>query len=248
VLGLIGASVGDDVAAAPSRFASSARPRAAFARAVRRGAARVEQHYEIASSRASSHAAERIQSNRQSSLVSCRGRQLAAQATLESRAPIRCHVVALDGELRATPTTPPSRWLKASRRRHQRALGKLDPAIRSILELMRQHTCSGRPTALPPDSSRMAVKGRDRHLRRLTAAAGVALYARGPRRLSRPPSCGSTSPLLAGRGAPNDVARHLAGTAAPPDLAAEGGPLLAEPAVGPLTRKQRPGFRPPSRT
>jgi len=91
--------------------------------------------------------AERIQKYRQSSLGELLEAQLAAQATIDSL-PDPVLVVALDGELRHANQAAEA-ILKAHAEAGAGALAKLDPAIRSIVERMRQHVAAGRGAYLP---------------------------------------------------------------------------------------------------
>jgi signal transduction histidine kinase len=91
--------------------------------------------------------AERIQKYRQSSLGELLEAQLAAQATIDSL-PDPVLVVALDGELRHANQAAEA-ILKARAEAGVSALAKLDPAIRSIVERMRQHIAAGHGSYVP---------------------------------------------------------------------------------------------------
>src|SRR6185369_13367705 len=89
--------------------------------------------------------AERIQKYRQSSLGELLEAQLAAQATIDSL-PDPVLVVALDGELRHANQAAET-VLKA--RAESGAIATLDPAIRSLVERMRQHIAAGHGAYIP---------------------------------------------------------------------------------------------------
>jgi signal transduction histidine kinase len=91
--------------------------------------------------------AEHIQKYRQSSLGELLEAQLAAQATIDSL-PDPVLVVALDGELRHVNQAAEA-VLKARAEAGVSALAKLDPAIRSIVERMRQHIAAGHGAYVP---------------------------------------------------------------------------------------------------
>lgn len=91
--------------------------------------------------------AERIQKYRQSSLGELLEAQLAAQATIDSL-PDPVLVVALDGELRHANQAAEA-ILKARAEAGVSALAKLDPAIRSVVERMRQHIAAGHGSYVP---------------------------------------------------------------------------------------------------
>jgi len=91
--------------------------------------------------------AERIHKYRQSSLGELLEAQLAAQATIDSL-PDPVLVVALDGELRHANQAAEA-ILKAHAEAGTSGLAKLDPAIRSIVERMRQHIAGGHGSYVP---------------------------------------------------------------------------------------------------
>jgi signal transduction histidine kinase len=91
--------------------------------------------------------AARIQKYRQSSLGELLEAQLAAQATIDSL-PDPVLVVALDGELRHANQAAEA-VLKARAEAGASGLAKLDPAIRSVVERMRQHIAAGHGAYVP---------------------------------------------------------------------------------------------------
>ncbi len=91
--------------------------------------------------------AERIQKYRRSSLGELLEAQLAAQATIDSL-PDPVLVVALDGELRHANQAAES-VLKAHAEAGAGGLANLDPAIRAVVERMRQHVAAGRGAFVP---------------------------------------------------------------------------------------------------
>ena len=91
--------------------------------------------------------AERIQKYRQSSLGDLIEAQLAAQATIDSL-PDPVLVVSLDSTLRQTNEAAAT-ILKTNAEFGSGALAKLDPAIRGIVERMRQHIASGHGAYVP---------------------------------------------------------------------------------------------------
>ena len=110
--------------------------------------ARVESKDEIGElTRELNTMAERIQKYRQSSLGELVEAQLAAQATIDSL-PDPVLVVALDGELRHANQAAEA-ILQARAEAGAGGLAKLDPAIRSIVERMRQHVAAGHGSYIP---------------------------------------------------------------------------------------------------
>jgi signal transduction histidine kinase len=91
--------------------------------------------------------AEQIQRYRQSSLGELLEAQLAAQATIDSL-PDPVLVVALDGELRHANQAAEA-ILKARAEAGASAVANLEPAIRSIVDRMRQHVAAGRGSYVP---------------------------------------------------------------------------------------------------
>ena len=91
--------------------------------------------------------AERIQKYWQSSLGDLIEAQLAAQATIDSL-PDPVLVVSLDSTLRQTNEAAAT-ILKTNAEFGSGALAKLDPAIRGIVERMRQHIASGHGAYVP---------------------------------------------------------------------------------------------------
>jgi two-component system, NtrC family, sensor histidine kinase KinB len=110
--------------------------------------ARVDSHDEIGElARELNTMAERIHKYRQSSLGELLEAQLAAQATIDSL-PDPVLVVALDGELRHANVAAGA-VLKARAEAGAGAIAKLDPAIRSVVERLRQHIAAGHGTYVP---------------------------------------------------------------------------------------------------
>ncbi len=91
--------------------------------------------------------AERIQKYRQSSLGELLEAQLAAQATIDSL-PDPVLVVALDGELRHANQAAEV-VLRARAEAGSGGLANLEPAIRTVIERLRQHVASGSGAYVP---------------------------------------------------------------------------------------------------
>ena len=118
--------------------------------------------------------AERIQKYRQSSLGELLEAQLAAQATIDSL-PDPVLVVALDGELRHANQAAEA-VLKAHAEAGAGALAKLEPAVRSIVERLRQHVAAGHGTYIPKGLDE-AVKIATDDGERLLLPRAAPLYA-----------------------------------------------------------------------
>jgi len=118
--------------------------------------------------------AERIQKYRQSSLGELLEAQLAAQATIDSL-PDPVLVVALDGELRHANQAAGA-MLKARAEAGAGALGKLEPAIRSVVERLRQHVAAGHGSYVPKGLDE-AVKVATGEGERLLLPRAAPLYA-----------------------------------------------------------------------
>jgi signal transduction histidine kinase len=118
--------------------------------------------------------AERIQKYRQSSLGELLEAQLAAQATIDSL-PDPVLVVALDGELRHANQAAEA-ILKAHAEAGAGAIAALDPAIRSLVERMRQHVAAGHGAFVPKGLDE-AVKVTTADGERLLLPRAAPLYA-----------------------------------------------------------------------
>jgi two-component system, NtrC family, sensor histidine kinase KinB len=118
--------------------------------------------------------AERIQKYRQSSLGELLEAQLAAQATIDSL-PDPVLVVALDGELRHANQAAEA-MLKAHAEAGAGALARLDPAIRSVIERLRQHVAAGHGGYTPKGLDE-AVKVATSDGERLLLPRAAPLYA-----------------------------------------------------------------------
>jgi signal transduction histidine kinase len=118
--------------------------------------------------------AERIHKYRQSSLGELLEAQLAAQATIDSL-PDPVLVVALDGELRHANQAAEA-ILKARAEAGAGAIATLDPAIRSIVERMRQHVAAGHGAFVPRGLDE-AVKVASADGERLLLPRAAPLYA-----------------------------------------------------------------------
>jgi signal transduction histidine kinase len=180
--------------------------------------------------------AERIQKYRQSSLGELLEAQLAAQATIDSL-PDPVLVVALDGELRHANQAAEA-MLQAHAEAGAGAIATLDPAIRSVVERLRQHVAAGHGAYLPKgldEAIKIATGDGDRLLLPRAAplyaeegdVAGVTIVFQDVTRLHR------FEELR------NDVVATVAHELRTPltslRMAVH---LLAEHAVGPLTPKQ----------
>ena len=180
--------------------------------------------------------AERIQKYRQSSLGELLEAQLAAQATIDSL-PDPVLVVALDGALRQTNQSAETIF-RASADVGLDALAKLDPAIRSIVERMRQHVAGGHGAYLPKgldEAVKIATNEGERWLLPRAAplyadegdVAGVTIVFQDVTRLHRFEEL--RNDLVA------TVAHELRTPLTSLRMAVH---LLAENTVGPLTTKQ----------
>ena len=180
--------------------------------------------------------AERIQKYRQSSLGELLEAQLAAQATIDSL-PDPVLVVALDGELRHANQAAEA-VLKARAESGAGAIAKLDPAIRSVVERMRQHVAAGHGTYIP--------KGLDEAIRvttsdgeRLLLPRAAPLYAEEGDVVGATIVFQDVTRLHRFEELSNDVVATVAHELRTPltslRMAVH---LLAEQAVGPLTGKQ----------
>jgi len=180
--------------------------------------------------------AERIQKYRQSSLGELLEAQLAAQATIDSL-PDPVLVVALDGELRHANQAAEA-ILKAHAEAGAGALAKLDPAIRSIVERMRQHVAAGRGAYLPKGLDE-AVKIATGDGERLLLPRAAPLYAEEGDVTGATLVFQDVTRLHRFEELRNDVVATVAHELRTPltslRMAVH---LLAEQAVGPLTAKQ----------
>jgi two-component system, NtrC family, sensor histidine kinase KinB len=118
--------------------------------------------------------AERLQKYRESSLGDLVEAQLAAQATIDSL-PDPVLVVGLDGELRQANQAAET-MLKAHAEAGLGALAALDPAVRSVVERIRQHIASGHGPYVPKGLDE-AVKVTTTEGDRLLQVRGAPLYA-----------------------------------------------------------------------
>ncbi len=195
--------------------------------------ARVESKDEIGElARELNTMAERIQKYRQSSLGELLEAQLAAQATIDSL-PDPVLVVALDGELRHANQAAAT-ILKARPESGAVALASLEPAIRSLVERMRQHVAAGHGAFVP--------KGLDEAIRvgeRLLLPRAAPLYAEEGDVVGATIVFQDVTRLHRFEELRNDVVATVAHELRTPltslRMAVH---LLAEQAVGPLTAKQ----------
>lgn len=180
--------------------------------------------------------AERIQKYRQSSLGELLEAQLAAQATIDSL-PDPVLVVALDGELRHANQAAEA-VLRARAEAGAGAIAKLDPAIRSIVERMRQHVAAGHGTYIPKGLDE-AVKIATGDGERLLLPRAAPLYAEEGDVVGATIVFQDVTRLHRFEELRNDVVATVAHELRTPltslRMAVH---LLAEQAVGPLTPKQ----------
>jgi len=180
--------------------------------------------------------AERIQKYRQSSLGELLEAQLAAQATIDSL-PDPVLVVALDGELRHANQAAEA-ILRARAEAGASAIAKLDPAIRSIVERMRQHVAAGHGTYIPKGLDE-AVKVATGDGERLLLPRAAPLYAEEGDVVGATIVFQDVTRLHRFEELRNDVVATVAHELRTPltslRMAVH---LLAEQAVGPLTAKQ----------
>jgi two-component system, NtrC family, sensor histidine kinase KinB len=179
--------------------------------------------------------AERIQKYRQSSLGELLEAQLAAQATIDSL-PDPVLVVALDGELRHANQAAES-ILKA-RAETAGALAALDPAIRSVVERLRQHVAAGHGSYIPKGLDE-AVKLATSDGERILLPRAAPLYAEEGDVVGATIVFQDVTRLHRFEELRNDVVATVAHELRTPltslRMAVH---LLAEQAVGPLTAKQ----------
>lgn len=180
--------------------------------------------------------AERIQKYRQSSLGELLEAQLAAQATIDSL-PDPVLVVALDGELRHANQAAEAVF-KARAEAGASAIAKLDPAIRSIVERMRQHVAAGHGAYIPKGLDE-AVKVATGDGERLFLPRAAPLYAEEGDVAGATIVFQDVTRLHRFEELRNDVVATVAHELRTPltslRMAVH---LLAEQAVGPLTPKQ----------
>ena len=180
--------------------------------------------------------AEQIQKYRQSSLGELLEAQLAAQATIDSL-PDPVLVVALDGELRHANQAAEAVF-KASPEAGAGALAKLDPAIRSIVERLRQHVAAGHGSYIPKGLDE-AVKITTDDGERLLLPRAAPLYAAEGDVAGATIVFQDVTRLHRFEELRNDVVATVAHELRTPltslRMAVH---LLAEQAVGPLTPKQ----------
>jgi signal transduction histidine kinase len=180
--------------------------------------------------------AERIQKYRQSSLGELLEAQLAAQATIDSL-PDPVLVVALDGELRHANQAAEA-VLKARAEAGVSALAKLDPAIRSIVERMRQHIAAGHGSYVPRGLEE-AVKIATGDGERVLLPRAAPLYAEEGDVVGATIVFQDVTRLHRFEELSNDLVATVAHELRTPltslRMAVH---LLAEQAVGPLTAKQ----------
>ena len=180
--------------------------------------------------------AERIQKYRQSSLGELLEAQLAAQATIDSL-PDPVLVVALDGELRHANQAAEA-VLRARAEAGAGGLANLEPAIRTVIERLRQHVASGSGAYVPKgldEAVKVATADGERLLLPRAAplyadegdVAGVTIVFQDVTRLHRFEEL--REDLVA------TVAHELRTPLTSLRMAVH---LLAEEAVGPLTAKQ----------
>ncbi len=180
--------------------------------------------------------AERIQKYRQSSLGELLEAQLAAQATIDSL-PDPVLVVALDGELRHANQAADA-VLKARAESGAGALAKLDPAIRSVVERLRQHVAAGRGPYVPKGLDE-AVKITTGDGERLLLPRAAPLYAEEGDVVGATIVFQDVTRLRRFEELRNDLVATVAHEVSTPltslRMAVH---LLAEHTVGPLTPKQ----------
>ena len=180
--------------------------------------------------------AARIQKYRQSSLGELLEAQLAAQATIDSL-PDPVLVIALDGELRHANQAAEA-ILAAHAEAGAGALAALDPAIRSIVERMRQHVAAGHGAYLPKGLDE-AVKLVTADGERLLSPRAAPLYAEEGDVVGTTIVFQDVTRLHRFEELRNDVVATVAHELRTPltslRMAVH---LLAEQAVGPLTPKQ----------
>ena len=179
--------------------------------------------------------AERIQKYRQSSLGELLEAQLAAQATIDSL-PDPVLVVALDGELRHANQAAES--VLRARAETAGALAALDPAIRSVVERLRQHVAAGHGSYVPKGLDE-AVKLATGDGERVLLPRAAPLYAEEGDVVGATIVFQDVTRLHRFEELRNDVVATVAHELRTPltslRMAVH---LLAEQAVGPLTGKQ----------
>ncbi|HEX4422587.1 MAG TPA: ATP-binding protein [Kofleriaceae bacterium] len=180
--------------------------------------------------------AERIQKYRQSSLGELLEAQRAAQATIDSL-PDPVLVVALDGELRHANQAAET-ILKVGAEGGAGALATLDPAIRSVVERLRQHIAAGHGGYIPKGLDE-AVKLATGDGERLLLPRAAPLYAEEGDVVGATVVFQDVTRLHRFEELRNDLVATVAHELRTPltslRMAVH---LLAEEAVGPLTAKQ----------
>jgi signal transduction histidine kinase len=180
--------------------------------------------------------ADHLQRYRQSSLGELLEAQLAAQATIDSL-PDAVIVIALDGELRHANQAAEA-MLKVNTEAGATALATVEPAVRAVVEKLRQHVASGHGAYVP--------KGLEEAIKILTADGERALLPRAA------PLYAEEGDVVAATIVLQDVTRlrrfeelrnDLVATVAhefrtPLTSLRMAVHLLSEETVGPLTRKQ----------
>jgi signal transduction histidine kinase/HAMP domain-containing protein len=180
--------------------------------------------------------AERIHKYRQSSLGELLEAQLAAQATIDSL-PDPVLVVALDGELRQANQAAVTA-LRTGTEAGAGAIARLDPAIRSVVERMRQHVAAGRGSYVPKGLDE-AVKLATSDGERLLLPRAAPLYAEEGDVVGATIVLQDVTRLHRFEELSNDVVATVAHELRTPLTSLRMVVhLLAEQAVGPLTAKQ----------
>lgn len=181
--------------------------------------------------------AERIQKYRQSSLGELLEAQLAAQATIDSL-PDPVLVVALDGALRHANAAAATVLKATVETSAQTAINTLDPAIRGVVERLRQHVAAGKGAYVPRGLDEAVVLATDDGERLLLPRA-APLYADEGDVVGATIVFQDVTRLRRFEELSNDVVATVAHELRTPltslRMAVH---LLAERAVGPLTEKQ----------
>jgi signal transduction histidine kinase len=121
--------------------------------------------------------ADRLRQYRESSLGELIEAQQASQAAIDSL-PDPVLVLGIDGELRHSNRAADTTLHLDAGAQGEQALSDADPAIRDVVEAVRQHVVAGRGTFVPrglEDAVRVATSEGDRHF----LARGTAVYSEG---------------------------------------------------------------------
>ena len=180
--------------------------------------------------------ADHLQRYRQSSLGELLEAQLAAQATIDSL-PDAVLVIGLDGELRHANQAAES-LLKVHAEQGRNALATLDPAVRAIVEKLRQHIAGGHGTYIPKGLEE-AIKVASPDGERALLPRAAPLYAEEGDVTAATIVLQDVTRLRRFEELRNDLVATVAHEFRTPltslRMAVH---LLSEEAVGPLTRKQ----------